>query len=112
MIKWSPTHAPACVQIITSFYDAYITLRDILSTDTNQSYLTGTFNNNVREYSPHGSSLLRPLYAWRTCTDAGVPDEFCVCQREVEVHVNGTHAPVIDTAARSIVHRINELLQV
>lgn len=54
-------------------------------------------------------SLLRPIPNERTCEDAGIPPEFCICQREIAI--NNSHA-IVHRAARAIVARINDILEV
>jgi hypothetical protein len=95
---------------LASFWDLYITLRDILHLQkVGWGDLASTKDQpqeRFRKYSPRGLSLLRPLPS-RTCQEAGIPDDFCVCQREKQVNVSDQK---VVTAAAEIISNINGLL--
>jgi len=95
---------------LSSFWDLYITLRDILHLQKvgweDLAVVKGQPQERFRKYSPRGLSLLRPLPA-RTCEQAGIPDDFCVCQREKQVNVSDQK---VVTAASEIISHVNGLL--
>ncbi|KAI1711446.1 hypothetical protein Ddc_12892 [Ditylenchus destructor] len=116
-------------QKLVSFWDLYISLRDILDMHTNNtwseldlrnknssqseagSFLEGTDDyqplKRFRQYSKRGLSLLRPLPKIRNCDSAGVPEDFCICQREQIVNVSN---PKVKSAAHYLIQHINAML--
>lgn len=71
------------LQRLTSFWDLYATLREILHQGDRWRDLGGEQPlKRLRTYSKRGLSLLHRLPEKRTCDEAGIPEDFCVCQRE------------------------------
>uniref|UniRef100_A0AC34F682 Uncharacterized protein n=1 Tax=Panagrolaimus sp. ES5 TaxID=591445 RepID=A0AC34F682_9BILA len=97
---------------LTSFWDLYITLKDILDLTTTNSW--ESLNNAIqdvpkfRQYSPRGLSLLRPIPTKRNCLSAGIPEDFCICQRETQISVNDVR---VQEAAKKVVKEVNRLLE-
>jgi hypothetical protein len=58
----------------------------------------------VQRYGTIGSSPFRWISKNRTCKDAGIPDEYCICARERQLHTNDER---VQTAARDLVAYIN-----
>uniref|UniRef100_A0A915EIA8 Sulfatase N-terminal domain-containing protein n=1 Tax=Ditylenchus dipsaci TaxID=166011 RepID=A0A915EIA8_9BILA len=104
-------------QKLTSFWDLYVTLRDVLDLQANNSWAQLCENSSnigipdaekkSREYSPRGHSLLRPLPPVRTCDSAGIPEDFCICQREQIVNVTN---PKVKSAASALIGHLNAML--
>ena len=97
---------------LTSFWDLYITLKDILDLGTTNSWealIDATQDmTKFRKWSSRGLSLLRPLPAKRNCLSAGIPEDFCICQRENQVPINDTR---VQEAAKKVVAEVNRLLE-
>ena len=69
-------------------WDVYETLRSLTFYPDTAPTDFGQFNSKdeATEHQPQvGLSLLEPIASSRTCTDAGIPDEVCVCGNEAEV---------------------------
>ncbi|CAD5224334.1 unnamed protein product [Bursaphelenchus okinawaensis] len=100
---------------LTSFYDLFVTLQDI--NDLNKRNAWSELDNQIpgetlqpihefRKYSKRGLSLLRPIPN-RTCDQAGIPEEYCICEREKQVSKKDT---VVKRAADELVKHINSIL--
>ncbi|XP_066974895.1 uncharacterized protein [Macrobrachium rosenbergii] len=85
---------------LTSTFDLYVTLRDILRRDY----------AHPRESTPakYGQSLFQEVPFNRTCEHAGIPDKFCSCQDTEEVDPNDRR---LHEAADSAVQALNEGLK-
>jgi hypothetical protein len=99
-------------QQLSSFFDLYITMRDILDLQQRDAWselkLKSQPIERFRQMSAYGLSLLRPLPSNRSCEEAGIPDEYCICQNEQAV--NTTEAIVRRTAEKLVEHT-NQLLR-
>ncbi|KAJ1364399.1 hypothetical protein KIN20_024492 [Parelaphostrongylus tenuis] len=74
-------------QILTTFWDFYVTMRDILDLGQNNKWeeFHGRKISQINaSYSRRGLSLLRPIKD-RNCKEAGIPDQFCPCYGEASV---------------------------
>ena len=60
--------------------------------------------SRVQRYGTIGSSPFRWIPKNRTCEEAGIPDEYCICAREKQLSTNDTR---VKTAARDLVAYIN-----
>ncbi|KAK0413495.1 hypothetical protein QR680_006839 [Steinernema hermaphroditum] len=79
---------------LTSFWDLHATLLDILS--------------EAPPYNAHnGHSLFKDLPEDRNCQSAHIPEEECVCQREIHINVSD---PNVSKAAACLIAHINNLL--
>jgi hypothetical protein len=58
----------------------------------------------VQRYGTIGSSPFRRISTNRTCEEAGIPDEYCICARERQLSTNDTRVKI---AARDLVAYIN-----
>ncbi|XP_015906419.3 uncharacterized protein [Parasteatoda tepidariorum] len=87
---------------LTTPYDIYFTLLDILKFSVNNSSL-GT------NMSPRGTSLFGEIALNRTCTQAGIPDHYCVCEKEEQLTSSD---PRSQKAADVVVSTINNMLEV
>lgn len=58
----------------------------------------------VQRYGSIGSSPFRWISKNRTCEQAGIPDEYCICARERQLNTNDGR---VKTAARDLVGYIN-----
>lgn len=85
---------------LITHYDTYSTLMDILQYSSKRTSLG-------RSYSKFGISLFSSIPLNRTCAEAGIPDHYCTCGKEIPVTVD---LPEIRQAADVIVNKINELL--
>ncbi|CEF68717.1 Protein of unknown function DUF229 family and Alkaline phosphatase-like, alpha/beta/alpha domain and Alkaline-phosphatase-like, core domain-containing protein [Strongyloides ratti] len=73
--------------ILTSFWDFYVTLKDILNMGNINSFEHN--HNSIKGlYNIRGESLLRKINENRNCMDAGIPDEFCPCQKEIPLSID------------------------
>lgn len=89
-----------------------MTLRDILDLQQRNAWselqLKTQPLERFSEFSVYGLSLLRPLPEKRSCEEAGIPDEYCICQNEKSVDIN---EPVVQRAANQLVAYTNQLLK-
>uniref|UniRef100_V5GWQ5 Sulfatase n=1 Tax=Ixodes ricinus TaxID=34613 RepID=V5GWQ5_IXORI len=85
---------------LTSPYDTYETLRDILSLGWNGS-------QTDKRVSDFGISLFRAIPANRTCEQAGVPSQYCSCDSETPLDLSD---PVVAKSALALVGKVNQLL--
>lgn len=85
---------------LTSPYDTYETLRDILSLGRNGS-------QTDKRISDFGISLFRTIPANRTCEQAGVPSQYCSCDSETPLDLSD---PVVAKSALALVEKVNQLL--
>jgi len=58
----------------------------------------------VQRYGTIGSSPFRWISKNRTCEEAGIPDEYCICAREKQLSTSDKR---VKTAARDLVEYIN-----
>jgi hypothetical protein len=58
----------------------------------------------VKRYGTIGSSPFRRISRNRTCKQAGIPAEYCICARETQLNTNDER---VKTAARDLVAYIN-----
>lgn len=58
----------------------------------------------VNRYGTIGSSPFRWISRNRTCQQAGIPDEYCICARETQLNTDDER---VKTAARDLVAYIN-----
>lgn len=98
-------------------YTTEHTLDDGINQTSHDYYLndttTTTTANNHHDRTRRGASLLRSLNPRRTCRDAGIPEEFCVCQQETRVDQNSaTVNRTVQSGANVIVRRINQIITV
>ncbi|CAI4223996.1 unnamed protein product [Auanema sp. JU1783] len=104
------------VKLLTTFWDFHVTLRDIIDFSSHQSWhkladnnLTalGEADKRWRTYSNRGRSLLHPLPD-RTCVEAAVPEEYCVCNIEKPISAADDK---IRMSADVIMKHINDMLK-
>nr|CDJ80911.1 Protein of unknown function DUF229 domain containing protein [Haemonchus contortus] len=95
-------------QVLTSFWDFYATMQDILQLDESNAWkhLNDHTSNSTSKISSRGSSLLRPIRD-RNCREAGIPDEFCMCHEELALDTN---EPRVRQLASTIISHLNNLL--
>ncbi|CAD5232252.1 unnamed protein product [Bursaphelenchus xylophilus] len=102
---------------LTSFYDLYVTLQDINYLNQHNSWdelahqkpgFTLQPIHRFRRFSKRGLSLLRPIPADRNCDQAGIPEEYCICQREKQI---SKEDPVVKRAAEELISEINKILK-
>ncbi len=93
-------------RLLTSNFDIYITLQDILRRSKGD---WGSLDKqeNWMGFAERGQSLFRPLSPKRTCEIAGVPSEICVCRHEHTMNINSTN---VTRSAMVAVRHINDLL--
>ena len=60
--------------------------------------------SSVHRYGTIGSSPFRWISKNRTCEEAGIPDEYCICAREKQLSTDDTR---VKTAARVLLEYIN-----
>ena len=137
---------------LTSFWDLYVTLKDIIALSRKNNWETlaekenaddvadqkgksiplqpiseNTNLDDVGDIVDHGKpvytfaeknintpggqgrglSLLRPLPQKRNCESAGIPEDFCICQRENQININDLR---IQKSANAVIDRINGFL--
>lgn len=85
-------------QKLTSHYDIYKTLVDILKNN-----IPSNEASNSR-----GISLLTKIPNDRSCSDAGVPEEYCSCYSPQPIPVN---TPKVEKLSKFVVNQINLLLK-
>uniref|UniRef100_A0A0N5BD43 Uncharacterized protein n=1 Tax=Strongyloides papillosus TaxID=174720 RepID=A0A0N5BD43_STREA len=79
---------------LTSFWNFYVTLKDITNMDNNDFF---EYNQSsiIDVYSKRGESLLRPINDKRNCKDANIPEEFCPCQQEISLPINDERSNIL-----------------
>ncbi|GFT54430.1 uncharacterized protein NPIL_533871 [Nephila pilipes] len=87
---------------LTTPYDIHFTAVDILKFGKNNNASLGS------ERSARGKSLFSFISPNRTCSIAGIPDHYCVCETEKQLTVSD---PRSQKAANTLVASINELLR-
>ncbi|XP_054706526.1 uncharacterized protein LOC129216339 [Uloborus diversus] len=85
---------------LTSSYDVYFTLMDILSNSVNNTKLG-------YKTSSRGTTLFGPIFGNRTCQTAGIPDHYCTCETEETI---SNEDPRAKEAATVLVNYINNFL--
>ncbi|KAI6189656.1 hypothetical protein M3Y97_00032200 [Aphelenchoides bicaudatus] len=97
---------------LASFFDLYITLQDILDLQQRNAWDELRQKKQplerFRKLSAYGLSFLRPLPADRSCEQAGIPEEYCICQTDKPIDVN---EPLVQRAASELVKHTNKLLE-
>lgn len=83
---------------LTSTFDIYVTLLDILS----QAY---QHLSSEPTASVHGQSLFREVPLERTCKDASVSEHFCACQLTTEVDATDRR---LKTVGQFVVRQLNK----
>lgn len=86
---------------LLSWFDFYELLMDLCNKNLGDKSL-------VRRYGTYGSSPFRRISNKRTCNDAGIPQEYCICTREVQLSTNDTRVKSISQDL--LVHMNNVLL--
>ncbi|KFM73443.1 hypothetical protein X975_11082, partial [Stegodyphus mimosarum] len=85
---------------LTTPYDAYFSLLDILSHSINHTVL-----GSIK--SDRGSTLFGPVSSNRTCSTAGIPDHYCTCETEENLDISDSRS---QKAAITLVTAINNLI--
>lgn len=85
---------------LISWYDVYEMLTDIALDNLQPT-------PRVTRFGQLGFSLFRPVPTGRTCLEAGVAEEFCVCSQEVPMT---TDDPMVVSAAHALVRYLNAQL--
>ncbi|CAM1154486.1 Uncharacterised protein PB.8898, partial [Pycnogonum litorale] len=70
---------------LTSAFDVYCTLVDILQLSKNSSYKLGSYR------STYGVSLFAKISPDRTCKTAGIDDSYCICQKTIPISTDLTY---------------------
>lgn len=65
-------------------YDIYFSILDVLNHDM-QKWQLGTAT------SSRGTTIFSQISSNRTCEEAGIPDHYCVCEREEQLDVSGKY---------------------
>ena len=95
-----PEHIAAMVKntrIISSPFDLYATMKHLLAFPDKRFVDTAGI----------GKSLFEPLPEGRTCTDAGIPDNYCPCLRWQPIDISHPH---VHEAVKVALSHINKLL--
>lgn len=95
-------HLEANAKRLTSMFDVHHTLLDVLDHARDGK----PFGTHAHVFG--GTTLFGPISASRECPDAGVPYQFCACDRELSVEVD--LVPDVRRAAADLVDDINEQL--
>lgn len=83
---------------LTSTYDLYVTLRDIL--DQNYKDLS-----TITPWHKKGLSLFQEIPGSRTCRNAGIPNHYCACESTKEADIKDIY---LKRAAKHAVAKLNE----
>uniref|UniRef100_A0A915K925 Uncharacterized protein n=1 Tax=Romanomermis culicivorax TaxID=13658 RepID=A0A915K925_ROMCU len=89
---------------LISPFDIYATLIDIL----NLNFESAAPKDNSL-FGNFGKSLFRPVSENRQCTEAGIPQEYCVCEREISIPEPYNDRLVI-SAAKHLINYLNDQL--
>ncbi|KAH3830323.1 hypothetical protein DPMN_103564 [Dreissena polymorpha] len=84
---------------LVSHYDIYQTMYDILS----YKHIPPPQYMDVQDTLVR-RNILNPIPIERTCSDAGVPAEYCTCYEDISV---GTNSSICLELGRHLVHHIN-----
>lgn len=87
-------------EILSSSYDVYETLTDILNANWH--------NGSQRDAHNRGQSQLYPLPKNRTCNQAGIPDHYCTCSIGTDLPLNDT---LVEEGANFLAQYLNFLLR-
>ncbi|KAL4235142.1 hypothetical protein ACF0H5_006780 [Mactra antiquata] len=88
---------------LTSTFDLHATLRNILDADYEHP---SSFKVGNKE---RGTSLFGDIPRKRSCSDANIPDHYCVCYRVTPV--NSTSDTMVPKISEAIVEKINSYLK-
>lgn len=88
---------------LTTVYDAHETLVDILESD----FLRSQTVLNENEKLPRGISFFREIPEKRSCDDAAIPGDYCVCNSYDQMDVGSTESKDV---AQFLVSYINQVL--
>lgn len=95
------------MQRLTTPFDLYETLSDLIDVNNvNQSNISARSSESFA--SKRGISLFLPVPSNRTCTSAGIEDQWCTCRSELPLVKD--HPKAVE-AAKTIVKTINDLLK-
>ncbi|XP_067625153.1 uncharacterized protein [Eurosta solidaginis] len=95
---------------LTTFYDVYATILDILNLNNLLPSILRTRTKELGDIDvmPRGISLFLPVPETRTCENAGIPSHWCTCYQRTEMPTNDLR---VQEAARYIVKLINEQIK-
>ncbi|KAG1659526.1 hypothetical protein GQR58_022528 [Nymphon striatum] len=89
------------VMRLTSPYDTYCTIIDILKLSIDKSHVTG----RIKTY--HGISMFGEIPRNRNCDDAGIELSYCTCNNEIQISLQ---EPYVRPASLFLVETINKML--
>ncbi|XP_069700320.1 uncharacterized protein [Periplaneta americana] len=85
---------------LLSWFDFYEMLMDLANNNLGEKSV-------VERYGKIGKSPFRWISKKRTCGQAGIPEEYCICAREMQL---ATDDDRVRTAARDLITHINSVL--
>ncbi|PSN55945.1 hypothetical protein C0J52_00456 [Blattella germanica] len=85
---------------LLSWYDFYEMLMDLANNNLDEK-------SQVTRYGTIGNSPFRKISNKRTCDDAGIPAEYCICARETQLSTNDTR---VKSIAQDLVDHLNDVL--
>lgn len=89
-------------QVLTTHFDLFATLSDVLHRQFIQPSDT-SFHK-----TPRGISLFRDIHVQRSCSEASIPEQFCMCYGSQRLNV--TNNSLIQEIAQSVVNKLNQLI--
>ncbi|PSN55946.1 hypothetical protein C0J52_00457 [Blattella germanica] len=81
-------------------FDFYEMLMDLAYRNLGETSL-------LKRYGTVGSSPFRQIPSNRTCNDAGIPEEYCICTRETQLPTNDSR---VKAMAQDLLSHINDVL--
>jgi hypothetical protein len=96
---------------LTTFYDAYETLLQLLIDQTNIEPSQSSYFKNKLERQSSGFSLFLPV-PYRNCFQANIPEYLCSCKANTSVGLKDLNLETMNLAAQFLVQHINEVLLV
>lgn len=94
---------------LTTPFDIHATLFDLLNLSGNQKIDNNLVNNRYETQFKWGKSLFNVLPENRRCPEAGIPNEFCTCEKELNIDKPNSD-PNVQLAAQAVVNHVNNLL--
>jgi len=89
---------------LSTFFDAYETLNDILNRNFG-NYVSSSLEEN---HTKRGISMLQELPEKRSCRQAGIPDRFCICDAS---NLIDTNQSIVWDGAKFAVQYMNDLFK-
>ena len=85
-------------------FDLHSSLLDILNFSGRMQFPLRTNSSSLKKNMARGLSLFKELPLHRTCTDAGIPDQYCTCYRTTPLDLG---EPLVSHLANELIKHVN-----